>query len=54
MVKKKHAIIKLFFHVFKGTLDNISNVSFWINFIYRLKTDCLFTNTKNKNSKIPS
>ena len=36
---------------FKGALDNILKFSFWLNFIYQIKIDCLFTNTKRKIQK---
>ena len=33
---------------FKGTLDNILTFSFWLNNIYQVIVDNLFTNTKRK------
>ena len=40
---------------FKGALDKILKFSFGLNFIYHVKIDRLFINTKKKkNSKIPS
>ena len=42
---------KSFFSKLKGALDNIFNFSFWLNFIYEVKIDCLFTNTKRKIQK---
>ena len=35
----------------KGALDNILEFSFWLNFIYQVKNDCLFTNTKRNIEK---
>ena len=35
----------------KGALDNILKFSFWPNFIYHVKIDCLFTNTKRQIQK---
>ena len=32
----------------KGALDNVLKFSFWVNFIYQVKIDCLFTNTKRR------
>ena len=45
---KKH--ISVIF--FKGALDNIIfKISFWLNFIYHVKSDCEFTNTARKIQK---
>ena len=38
----------------KVPLDNILKCSFLLDFIYQIKIDCLFTNTKRKKSKIHS
>ena len=38
----------------KGALDNILKFSFWLNFIYHVKSDFLFTNAKRKKSKVLS
>ena len=38
----------------KGALDNILKCSFWLNFIYHVRNDWSFTNTKRKIQKIPS
>ena len=35
----------------KGALDNIFQFSFWLNFIYQIQIDCLFTPTKRKIQK---
>ena len=32
----------------KGALDNIWKFSFWLNFIYQVKSDCKFTNSNRK------
>ena len=36
----------------EGALDNILEFSFWLNFIYQVKIDCLITNTRRKIQKI--
>ena len=38
----------------KGAQDNIFKFSFCLNFIYHVKIDSQFTNTKRKIQKIPS
>ena len=35
-------------------MDNTMKFSFWLSVIYHVKSDCLFTNYKKQNSKIPS
>ena len=40
--------------ILKGALDNILKCSLWLNFIYQVKIDCKFTNTKRKHFKNPS
>ena len=35
----------------KGALDNILKFYFWLNFIYHVKCNCQFTNTKRKIQK---
>ena len=35
----------------KTLLDSILKFSFWLNYIYHVKIDCLFTNTKRKIQK---
>ena len=36
----------------KGVLDNILKLSFWLNFLFHVKSDCIiFTNTKRKIQK---
>ena len=37
--------------LFQGALDNILKFPFWLYFIYQVKFDCLFTNTKRKIQK---
>ena len=44
-------IFKNFHREVKGALDNILEFSFWLNSIYQVNIDCLFTSTKRKIQK---